>query len=48
MHSGRSITAIVFFTIVLLIAGFLVAVMIFAHVVGRTTAIRPRAERAAS
>ena len=44
MRSGRSITAVVLLAIVLLIAGFLVGVMIFAHVVGRTTSIPPRAE----
>lgn len=46
MRSGRSITAIVLLGIVLLVAGFLVAVMIFAHVVGRTTAIPPRTDAA--
>jgi hypothetical protein len=44
MRRGRSITALVLLGIVLLVAGFLVAVMIFAHVVGRTTSIPPRAE----
>lgn len=44
MRSGRSITAIVLLAIVLLVAGFLVGVMIFAHVVGRTTSIPPRDE----
>jgi hypothetical protein len=42
MRSGRSITAKVALAIVLLVAGFLVGVMIFAHVVGRTTSIPPR------
>jgi hypothetical protein len=44
MRSGRSIAAIVLLAIVLLVAGFLIAVMIFAHVVGRTTSIPPRAD----
>jgi len=42
MRSGRSITAKVGLAIVLLVAGFLVGVMIFAHVVGRTTSVPPR------
>lgn len=44
MRSGRSITGIVLLALVLLVAGFLVGVMIFAHIVGRTTSIPPRAE----
>jgi hypothetical protein len=44
MRSGRSTAGMVLLAIVLLVAGFLVGVMIFAHVVGRTTSIPPRAE----
>jgi hypothetical protein len=44
VRSGRSITAIVLLGTVLLVAGFLVGVMIFAHVVGRTTSIPPHAD----
>jgi hypothetical protein len=44
VRSGRSITALLLLGIVILVAGFLVAVMIFAHVAGRTTSIPPRAE----
>lgn len=44
MRSGRSIAAIALLAVVLLIGGFLVGVMIFAHVVGRTTSIPPRPE----
>jgi hypothetical protein len=47
MRSGRSITAIVLLTAVLLVAGFLIGVMIFAHVVGRTTSTQPLPDRTA-
>jgi hypothetical protein len=47
VRSGRSIAGLVLLGIVLLIAGFLVAVMIFAHIVGRTTSIPPRTDPSA-
>jgi hypothetical protein len=43
VHSGRSIGAIVVLGLVLLVAGGLAAVIIFAHLAGRTTAERPAA-----
>jgi hypothetical protein len=43
VYSGRSIAAIVVLAIVLLAVGGLVAVIIFAHLAGRTTAERPPA-----
>jgi hypothetical protein len=41
VHGGRSIATIVVLALVLLIVGGLVAVMIFAHVAGRTTVEPP-------
>jgi len=41
VRGGRSIAAIVVIGLVLLIAGGLAAVMIFAHIAGRTTAEPP-------
>ncbi len=46
MPSGRSITALVLLTIVLVIVGGLAAIMIFAHFAGRTTSIPPSADAA--
>ena len=43
MNGGRSIAATVILALVLLVAGGLVAGIIYAHVAGRTTAERPPA-----
>jgi uncharacterized protein YneF (UPF0154 family) len=42
MDGGRRIGVTVALVVVLLIAGVLVGIMIFAHIVGRTTSEPPR------
>ncbi|HEY3764748.1 MAG TPA: hypothetical protein VGL44_06280 [Gaiellales bacterium] len=44
MRTGRSITALVLLTIVLVIVGGLAVIMIYAHIAGRTTAIPAHAD----
>jgi hypothetical protein len=44
MEGGRRIGLTIAVVLVLLVAGVLVGIMIFAHVVGRTTSEPPRAQ----